>query len=186
MAGTLDDAPADFRAALLSLRHASTHAAVELREVPAPTRIAPYAAAIAGEVEVRGMEASGRFVVLHDPDGQPAWEGTMRVIALVKAQADAEVGRDDLWGEVAWSWLTDSLADVPVRACGGTVTKVTSESFGALGGRPGDVAVEIRASWTPTTTDLAPHIAAWTTLMAACAGIPPTPDGVTALPERTA
>ncbi|WP_062303502.1 DUF3000 domain-containing protein [Demequina subtropica] len=183
MASDLDSAPADFRAALLSLRDAPTHPAVRLSEVPAPHRIAPYAAAVQGEVE--GVEASGRFVILHDPDGQPAWDGTMRIVALVKAVADPEVGRDDLWGEVAWSWLTDALAGTPHHARGGTVTKVTSESFGELAERPGEVSIELRASWTPTTTDLAPHIAAWTELMAACAGVPPTQDGVRALPGRT-
>ncbi|MDN4486772.1 DUF3000 domain-containing protein [Demequina sp. SYSU T00039] len=186
MAEDLDAAPADFRAALLSLRGAPTHRDVRLAEVPAPGRIAPYAAAVSGELDVHGLEASGRFVVLHDPDGQPAWEGTMRIIALVKAVVEPEVGRDELWGEVAWSWLSDALAGVPHRARGGTVTKVTSTSFGELAERPDEVTVELRASWTPTTTDLAPHIAAWTDLMAACAGIPPTPEGVRPLPGRTA
>ncbi len=186
MARDLTQAPADFRAALLSLRDAPTHDAVSLTEVPAPGRIAPYAAAISGEVETDGFDASGRFVVLHDPDGQPAWQGTMRVIALVKAVVEPEVGRDELWGEVAWSWLSESLDGVPHRALGGTVTKVSSASFGELAERPEEVAIELRASWTPTTTDLAPHIAAWTELMAACAGVPPTPEGVRTLPGRTA
>lgn len=186
MARELDQAPADFRAALLSLRHAPTHPGVRLAEVPAPSRIAPFAAAISGELEADGLEASGRFVVLHDPQGQPAWEGTMRVIALVKAVVEPEVGRDELWGEVAWSWLSESLDGVPHRARGGSVTKVTSSSFGALAERPEEVTIELRASWTPTTTDLAPHIAAWTDLMAACAGVPPTPEGVRTLPGRTA
>ncbi|WP_296664370.1 DUF3000 domain-containing protein [Demequina sp.] len=186
MAGDLDTAPADFRAALLSLRHAPTHPAVTLTEVPAPGRIAPFAAAISGELDVDGYEASGRFVLLHDPDGPPAWEGTMRVIALVKAVVEPEVGRDELWGEVAWSWLSESLEAVPHRARGGTVTKVSSESYGELSGRADEVTIELRASWTPTTTDLAPHIVAWTELMASCAGVPPTPDGVSTLPGRTA
>ncbi len=186
MAEDLASAPADFRNALVSLRGAPTHPDVRLAEVPAPHRIAPYAAAISGELDSHGLEASGRFVILHDPAGQPAWEGTMRVIALVKAAVEPEVGRDELWGEVAWSWLSDSLATAPHRARGGTVTKVTSASFGELAERPDEVTIELRASWTPTTTDLAPHIVAWTDLMAACAGVPPTPQGVRALPGRTA
>ncbi len=110
----------------------------------------------------------------------------MRVIALVKAAIEPEVGRDELWGEVAWSWLSDALADAPHRARGGTVTTVASTSFGDLAERPDEVTVELRASWTPLTNDLAPHIAAWTQLMAACAGLPPTPEGVRPLPGRTA
>ncbi|WP_062378163.1 DUF3000 domain-containing protein [Demequina pelophila] len=183
MTRDIAEAPADFRDALMSLREAPTHPRVTLTEVPAPSRIAPFAAAISGEIDAP-TEASGRFVVLHDPAGQPAWEGTMRVVALVKAQVEPEVGRDELWGDVAWSWLEDALAGVPHRARGGTVTKVTSTAYGDLADRPDEVHVEIRVSWTPTTTDLAPHIAAWTQLMAACAGMPPAPEGVTVLPER--
>lgn len=184
MAGDLDSAPADFRDALLSLRDAPTRRDVHLHEVPAPSRIAPYAAAVSGELDAQDLEASGRFVFLHDPAGQDAWDGTMRIIALVKAQVEPEVGRDDLWGDVAWSWLEESLAAVPHRALAGTVTKVTNTSYGELAERPDEVHIEIRASWTPTTPDLAPHIAAWTDLMAACAGVPPAPEGVIALPGR--
>jgi hypothetical protein len=186
MARDFDAAPPAFHEALRSIQRAKVRADVTLVETPAPTRIAPYAVAINGEVGADDAEATGRFVVLHDPAGQEAWAGTFRVIALVKAVVEAEVGADDMWSEVAWSWLDEALADVPHHARGGTVTKVVSRSFGELAERPLDVNVELRVSWTPETTDLEPHIVAWSELLASCAGVPPLPEGVRLLHGRTA
>ena len=182
MARDLASAPPAFQEALRSIRHARVRGDVALVETPAPTRIAPYAAAIDGHVTVEGAEASGRFVVLHDPEGQDPWEGVFRVVALVKAQVEPEVGADDLWAEVAWSWLDDALAGVAHHSRGGTVTKTINESFGEMASRPSEVQVELRVSWTPVDSDLGPHIRAWVTLMASCAGVPPLPEGVSMLP----
>lgn len=186
MAREFDAAPPAFDEALRSLKHAKVRNDIALVETAAPSRIAPYAVAINGEVLGVDMECSGRFVVLHDPDGQPEWDGTFRVIALVKAAVEAEVGGDDMWADVAWSWLDDAMADVPHHGRGGTVTKVVSQSFGDLADRPSDVNVELRVSWTPHGTNLEPHIVAWANLLASCAGVPPLPDGVSLLPGRTA
>jgi len=182
MARETAPAPPRFVEVLRSLSQARTRADVRLTETPPPSRIAPFAVAVDGEVAAEGAEATGRFVVLHDPEGQDAWDGDLRIVALVKATVEQEVGRDDLWAEVAWSWLTESLAEVPHREVGGTVTKVVSTSFGDLASRPDEVNVELRVSWTPEDTDLEPHIAAWTDLLATCAGVPPVPDGVSVLP----
>jgi hypothetical protein len=175
-------APPAFQEALASLAHARTRRDIGLTETPAPGRIAPYAIAINGETS--DGEASGRFVVLHDPAGQPAWDGTFRVVALVKATVEPEIGADDMWADVAWSWLADALDGVPHHSAGGTVTKTVSRSFGALSDRADEVVVEMRVSWTPETTDLEPHIVAWTELIAFSAGIPPAPDGVAVLHGR--
>src|SRR6478736_7454016 len=157
MAHDHSTAPPAFQEALRSLAQAKTRRDIELTETPAPSRIAPYAIAINGEL----AEASGRFVVLHDPDGQPAWDGTFRVVALVKAQVEAEVGTDDMWADVAWSWLADALEGLPHHSAGGTVTKTVSRSFGALAEHPDEVMVEMRVSWTPEGTNMEPHILAW-------------------------
>jgi len=187
VSATFSDAPPDFKDVLRSLQGARVRSDVALVEAPAPGRIAPYAVAINGEVVGHpGIEGSGRFVVLHDPGGQDAWQGNVRVVALVKASTDPEVGSDDLWAEVAWSWIADALADLSHRALGGTVTKVADRSFGDLAEADDAVRVEVRASWTPLDTDLAPHIRAWADLMAACSGVPPLPDGVTMLPWKSA
>ncbi|WP_082093591.1 DUF3000 domain-containing protein [Demequina sediminicola] len=182
MARDFDGAPPAFSDALASLSTARTRQDVALAEAQAPARIAPYAVAISGEVTASDAEGSGRFVLLHDPSGHDAWEGEFRIVALVKARVSAEVGGDDIWSDVAWSWLEESLTGVAYRALGGTVSKVLNRSYGELAERPQDVVVELRVSWTPLDTDMEPHVQAWTELMAACAGVPPLPEGVTMLP----
>ena len=186
------DVPAAFVQALEALGGRRLRAEVRLSEIPAPARIAPYAVALSAEVVTADDDlvpevepASGRFVVLHDPAGQEAWEGTFRVVTLVRAVLDAEVGVDPLLCEAAWTWVEDALAHGSAghHALGGTVTRVVSQSFGALAERPGEVEVEIRASWTPDG-DLGAHLSAWATVLCTAAGLPPLPDGVTSLSPR--
>ena len=186
------DAPPAFVRALRSLRGIQLRPEVHLEEVPGPGRIAPYTAALTAEVRstLRDVEAddlaSGRFVVLHDPEGQEAWEGTFRLVTLVRATLEPEVGTDAMLAEVAWSWFADALADagLDARAAGGTVTRVLSQSFGALDRRPEQVDLEIRASWTASDEDLGPHLRAWGTLLCTAAGLPPLPAGVVPLTRR--
>lgn len=175
-------APPEFLTALRSLGAARTRPDVRLVETPAPSRIASFAAAVNGTVLPETLETTGRFVVLHEPQGHPAWDGNMRIIALVKGRVEAEIGADDLWADAAWSWVRDALADAPHRELGGTVTKVVNRSFGQLASREDDVNVEMRVSWTPESSDLTAHVVAWTELLALCAGIPPAPEGVAVLP----
>lgn len=182
--------PPDFEAALLSLRDHKWRAEVHLEEVPPPTRIAPWALALTAEInptsEPEDMVSNGRFVVLYDPEGQDAWNGTFRVVVLARARLEAEMGDDPLLGEAAWSWLTDSLAEAGAQhhSLSGTVTRVLSETFGGLEVRDHDVQVELRASWTPASTDLGPHLRAWIAATAWAGGLPPLPENVTALDPR--
>ena len=185
-------APPDFEAALLSLRGHRLRPELHLEEVPAPTRLAPYALALTGEVNTDpGADPDtflghGRFVVLHDPAGQDAWHGTFRVVVMAKARLEDEMGADPLLGEVGWSWLTDALTDAGAgfHHLSGTVTRVLSETFGGLELRGGEVEIEVRASWTATTPDLGPHLRAWATLACTAAGLEPLPENVTALTRR--
>lgn len=182
--------PPAFEEALLSLRGHRQRPEVHLEEVPAPTRIAPYALALTAEVnptaEPETLLGSGRFVVLHDPEGQSAWNGTFRIIVMARARLEDELGADPLLGEVGWAWLTDALesAGAGYHSLSGTVTRVLSESFGGLVLRDQSVEIEVRASWSPNTTDLGPHLMAWTQLAASASGLEPLPDGVTALTPR--
>jgi hypothetical protein len=186
-AGT--DVPPEFRAALQALSGRRLRGEVRLTEIPAPTRIAPYAVALSGEVQAGVDEddepAGGRFVVLHDPTGQEAWQGTFRVVTLVRAAMDSEVGIDPMLCEAAWTWVEEALQthEAAHHALGGTVTRVVSQSFGTLTERPGEVEVEIRASWTPDG-ELAAHLTAWSAVLCTAAGLPPLPDGVTPLTRR--
>ena len=124
--------------------------------------------------------------MLHDPEGQEAWEGEFRLVTLVRAGLDHALGADPLLAEVAWSWFLDSLTDagVPPHAAGGTVTRVLSQSFGSLGPREETSELEIRASWTAVDEDLGPHLLAWTRLLCTAAGLEPLPDGVVPLSPR--
>lgn len=184
MTSDLESAPAAFQAAVRSLSRARTRPDVRLTEVPPPQHIAPYAAAVEGQLHAEGVTASGRFVALHDPEGQSAWSGDFRIVILVRAEVDVEVGGDDMWDQAAWAWLEEALADAPHHSRGGTITKVESRSFGTLADKPSQVTVEMRVSWTPVGEDLEAHVVAWTELIALCGGVPPVPEGVAVLPGR--
>lgn len=187
------EVPAEFVRALRALSERRLRSEVLLTEIPAPARIAPYAVALTGEIRAGQLgtdsdeePASGRFVLLHDPAGQEAWQGTFRVVTLVRASLDPEAGADPLLCEAAWSWVEEALdgAQVAFGALGGTVTRVMSQSFGAIAERPSEVEVEIRASWTPSDGAAGAHLDAWATLLCTAAGLPPLPEGVSALTRR--
>ncbi|MCL2455145.1 MAG: DUF3000 domain-containing protein [Micrococcales bacterium] len=187
-----DDVPDEFIRALRSLRTVTPRAEIILDEVPGPTRIAPFSAALTAEVRSARRSitaqdlASGRFVVLYDPAGNDAWEGCFRLVTLVRAPIEPEVGTDPLMAEVAWSWLTDALSSsgIDPQTAGGTVTRVLSQTFGSLSEREEQTELEIRASWTSATEDLSPHLNVWTGLLCQAAGLPPLPEGVVALRPR--
>lgn len=158
-------------------------------EIGSPQRIAPYSVAIEAELTHEDEElASGRLVMLHDPAGNEAWQGTFRVVSLVRADVDLEMVADPLLPEVAWSWLTDSLASHSADhlALAGTVTASYGRTFGDMPeeGDRGDV--EIRSSWTPTDLSagrFTEHLTAWQDLLRHLAGEPPTPEGVVRFPS---
>ena len=189
------DAPPEFRAVLDALGARRLRPEVTLREVPAPRRSAPWSVALPGEVAAARSDdpelASGRFIVLYDPAGQEAWEGRFRVVTLVRATLEPEMAAEDVLAEVGWSWREAALPGTGGvgRAEGGGVTRVLSQSFGALAGKHNDVELEMRASWTPVapgpgTADLGDHLAAWAQLLCTAAGLPPLPEGVTPLGAR--
>jgi hypothetical protein len=174
--------------ALASLKAPQLRSEFVLEEVPAPSRLAPHSIAIAVEV-VDGADvelAVGRFIVLHDPAGQDTWDGTFRVVSFVRAPIESDVVTDDLFDEVAWSWLTDALQDAGAdyHNVSGTVTRTVSRSFAGLEDRSTETDLEIRASWSPTAEDLSAHIAAWLALVEKSSGLTPLPDGVSALSRK--
>jgi hypothetical protein len=177
------EAPSEFVQALHALRDTRLRSEVRLSEVPAPTRIAPYAVALQAEV-IKGHDevGSGRFVLLHDPAAPEAWEGTFRVVTLTRANLESDLEDDPLLAEGAWSWVTETLDAVPHHALGGTVTRVVSQSFGELASRSDDIEIEIRASWTPDCS-AGEQLSAWATVLCTAAGLPPVPPGVTPLPR---
>ena len=197
-----DGVPHDFVAALSSLRGARLRPEVHLTEIPAPGRIAPYAVALTGELIAPGLGsdprgtiragseelADGRFIALYDPQWRVEWSGHFRIVSLVRATLEPEMGNDPLLAAVAWTWLTDCLSDHadPVTELQGTVTRVIDQSFGATEHHDDEVELEIRASWTPHGHDLSGDLSAWAHLLSATGGIPALPEGVTSLDSRRA
>ena len=164
-----------------------------LTDVPAPQRIAPFATAVGADVSLEGDEiATGRLVLLHDPDGNDSWQGSWRCVTFVRADVDPEMVRDPMLSGVAWSWLVDAwqTRDLVAVAPSGTVTAVLSEGFGGIEADGLTAQVEVRASWTPVQAadgempDVRAHVEAWGDLLCSAAGLPPVPAGVLSLPPR--
>ena len=177
-----------WQVALDSLQSPTLRPEFSLEEVPAPQRLAPHSIALAVEA-VDGDEeelAVGRFIVLHDPEGQDTWDGEFRVVSFVRAPIESDVVTDDLFDEVAWSWLTDALTDAGAQFhnASGTVTRTVSRSFAGLEDRSTETDLEIRASWSPDTEDLSLHLKAWLALVEKSSGLTPLPEGVTALSRK--
>lgn len=177
-----------FAAALARVRAVVVRPEFRLDEAPAPARLAPSALALTAEsADPDSDRASGRFVLLHDPDGVKEWAGTFRAVVFVRAALEHDLIGDPLLSEVGWSWLVESLAGAGAESAeaGGTVTCSSGQSFGSMADRPTDGFVEIRASWTPIATDGSPvefamerHVEAWIDLLAHAAGLMPVPQGI--------
>lgn len=177
--------PSIFAEAVRGLRSARARPEIEIEEITAPRNLAPYAYAISATVMRDDDEAAdGRLILLHNPAGHEAWEGTLRLVTFVTAELDPEMAGDPFLPEVGWSWLTDALDHHGARykAAGGTVTQTLSTKFGDLSGQPTTAEIEIRASWTPVDRDLEAHHQAWCALLASTAGLPP--PGVVSLRDR--
>ncbi|MFD5450395.1 DUF3000 domain-containing protein [Streptomyces sp. NPDC003470] len=188
-------APPPFTAAVDALQTARLRPQIEVEATRAPQRLAPFAYALEAAV-VDGDEdlADGRLVLLHDPAGHDAWQGTFRLVTLVRAELEAEMAADPLLPDVCWSWLTGALQarGLAYGEPSGTVTRASSHYFGGLSARPSASQIEIRASWTPRegpggAPDTASHLASWCDLLAQVAGLPPAGPGdasVVTLPQR--
>lgn len=185
--------PADFRAAVESLHTGQIRPDIEVGSIRPPQRLAPFSYALGAEVTPTAApeddpsgSAFGRLVLLYDPAGQEAWDGSMRLVAYIQAELEPDLAMDPLLPEVAWSWLAEGLgvpdgetASAPdssgpqVTALGGTVTATSSVRYGDIAGPPRAHQLELRASWTAGSTDLAAHLEAFCTVLSLAAGLPP-------------
>ncbi|MDQ1682144.1 MAG: hypothetical protein QOC60_1194 [Frankiaceae bacterium] len=183
------DNPTAFLAAVETLRTAGVRAEVRLHEVSAGPRLAPQSYAVVGDVVGATPDdedlATGRLVILHDPEGQEAWDGTTRCVAYVHADVEREMAADPLLGGVGWSWLLEALDrhGASYGNPGGTVTSSNSEGFGQMRGETDGGEVEIKASWTVIGNDLTGHLRAWCDLLCFAAGLPPVAPGIAVLPR---
>jgi hypothetical protein len=178
-----------FEELIYNLRTFTPRAEIVLEEVPAPQKLATYAFAFSADVsngllaDEEDEIASGRFVLLHEPGGQDTWEGEYRCVTFVRADVDPDMQQDPLLPQVGWSWFLEALEreDCLLAAPSGTVTRVSSASFGKLSPRNDESEIEIRASWTPLVQDpldLMKHISGWCRLITDVAGLEPIPEGV--------
>ncbi|GGM16930.1 DUF3000 domain-containing protein [Nakamurella endophytica] len=176
--------PAEFGDAVAQLQAARLRPEVEVSPLPAPAKLAPFSHALSAQVapsDERPESASGRFVLLHDPNGLAAWDGTLRIVVFLSAEMEPELARDPLLPDVAWSWLTDCLEGraAEMVALGGTVTATSSTRFGDIAGPHRNDDLEIRASWTVAGRDVGAHLQSFGDLLAVAAGLPP--EGVAAI-----
>jgi hypothetical protein len=179
----------DFHQAVEQLTAAVLRPEVVTDEIPAPQRIAPSAHAISGDVISTGGDdiGTGRFILLHDPAGNDAWDGTFRCVTFARADIESEMASDPSLPSVGWTWLTDALEshDAAFHALSGSVTVVHTEGFGEMAADGASAQFEMRASWTPSA-DIGPHVSSWSELLCALAGLPPLAPGVIPLPQRRA
>lgn len=173
---------------------ASVRPEIVVGPIRPPQRLAPFSYAVGAEVKHPAAEtpeestgagdAFGRLILLYDPSGDEAWNGTYRMVAYIQADVDEELAADPLMPEVAWSWLEDALKarTDEYTSLGGTVTATTSVRYGDIVGPPRAHQMEMRASWTPQTVQLASHVEAFCEVLEHAAGLPPI--GVTALGGR--
>jgi hypothetical protein len=175
--------PELFRAAVASLTGTRVRREVHVEPLRPPQRLAPWSYAISADVfDADGVElATGRLVLLHDPDGVEAWDGLLRLVAFASAELDPQMGVDPMLPAVGWSWLTEALEErhAEFRAAGGTVNQTTSTRFGDLAGPQTTIELELRASWTADSPELSAHLTAFVDLLCLAAGLPP--EGVTIL-----
>lgn len=191
MPETAPNPPQAFAAAVESIRDAVLRPELAVTEIPAPSTLAPWSFALAGDVAPNRHGAdsdlgTGRFVLLYDEAQPEAWGSPFRVICYAQAPLETEMGVDPFLAEVAWSWLVDALQNrnAAHHSASGTATRILSTGFGELA-RQGDGAqIELRASWSPTDTDLGAHVESWGDLLCMLAGIPPAPEGVSVLSAR--
>jgi hypothetical protein len=172
----------DFAEVVRQIRGLKTRNEIEIDEVPAPQKLAPFSLALTAQVS--DEEATGRFVLLHDPAGQEGWSGKYRCVTFVRADIETDMVSDPLLSDLGWAWLMESLAKLGCNflAPSGTVTRVASSSFGTLNDREDENEVEVRASWTPVEGEnIADHVRAWIELLEIAAGLAPIPEGVTQL-----
>lgn len=171
-----------FKGMLAGLAQIDVREEIALTQIPSPKGIAPEAIAISAEVdhEISSDHGVSRLVFCRDPEQPEGWNSDIRIIGYAKSPIELEMAQDDYSAALAWEWLKDSLlaAGANFAAEAGTTTTVVSTGHGGLITQPQHAELEIRASWAPTSYDLAAHLTAWIELLALISGLPPTDSKV--------
>ena len=90
--------PAQFREAVAAMNAAQVRREIEIGSDSTTTAFSPYSYALGAEVKRDEAEmlperfngdAFGRLILLHNPEGADAWDGTMRLVAYIQADLDS-------------------------------------------------------------------------------------------------
>ncbi len=170
------EVPAQFASAAIGLTAELLRAELETHQIPSPPKIAEHALAFSthkpNAADTPNNRAAGRIVFLYDPSQYEAWGSNMRVIAYGKSPLESNVVEDTDYANYWWGTLELALVNHAARFSNntGTITKMISTGVGGLQNEPVHTEIELRASWSPTEDNLAPHFAAWQDLIADMAG----------------
>jgi len=112
-----------------------------VREIPAPSGLAPECLALAGDVrpEAAGVDSpygTGRFILLHDPDEPAPWNGAWRIVCFAQAPLEPDIGIDPMLADVAWSWLMDALGSRNAQFHSASGTASDPQNCAAKNSRP--------------------------------------------------
>jgi hypothetical protein len=170
------EVPAQFASAALGLTAELKRSELETHQIPSPANIAEHALAFSthkpNPADTPNNLAAGRIVFLYDPSQFETWGSNMRVIAYGKSPLESDVVEDNDYANYWWGTLELALQQhgALFSHSAGTITKMISTGVGGLGTEPVHTEIELRASWSPTQDNLAPHFAAWQDLIADMAG----------------
>ncbi|MFM6971402.1 MAG: DUF3000 domain-containing protein [Rhodoluna sp.] len=188
---TPEDAAAEFRLAVESLRQAELRPELEIEQITAPAKLATHAIAFAANVNAEMADiasdlGTGRFVLLWDPTEQEAWQSKFRIVSFSKSPLETNIGADEAIADVAWAWLTEALENRRARylASAGTATRVISSGYGSLSGQSDHAELEMRASWSPVDANTSAHFEAWQDLVCIMSGFPNLPSGVSSFSAK--
>jgi len=185
-------ANAEFRLAASSLLQANIRPEVIVDQIDAPQNLSRHAIAFSCDVKANELDSSifrgtGRFILLWDDAPQESWTNNYRVILYAKSPLETDIGFNDDSSEIAWAWLSASLErhGATVDVAGGTTTRVLSVGHGTLAAQSHHAELELRASWCPTSDDLAGHLEAWVDLICMMSGLSLHGEGVSQLDPRS-
>jgi hypothetical protein len=174
-----DGVAPEFALALTSLQGLEVRPELEVTEIAAPAGLAAHA--IAFNCDVKPSEShtkldlgTGRLVLLWDQEPQESWGSRFRIIIFAKSPLETDIGSEDESTGISWLWLKDALEvlGASYSAEAGTTTRVISSGFGALANQSDHAELEMRASWSPSDTNIGPHILAWQNLICMMSGYP--------------
>ena len=172
-----ENASADFKAALLSLRDAEIRPEVKVSLIEAPQNLARHAIAFSCDVDPDSATAkifhgTGRFVLLWDDLPQENWTTNFRVICFAKSPLETDIGFSDESSDLAWTWLDAALESRHAQfdAAAGTTTRIISVGHGSIANQKHHAELELRASWCPVGANFSAQLEAWQDLICIMSG----------------